>query len=316
MQKKHFYSIVDQFTSEMLHVRGLSPVTIRGYKEDLKTLFLFFGIESMADFSYFNRMSVRKYLSWLDRTGYSRSSIVRKLSVLRNFFRWLHAKEYIDNDPVPLRVPMKKPKLLPKVLSENEVERLISAVISYNSDLKNKNTLSLRDIAILELIYGAGLRVSELVLLNINDVDVNELKAKVIGKGNKERIVLFGEIAKKALLDYLTKSRPVMSSKINSEESAFFLSNRGIRLSVRSVQNRIRNYAKYAGLSTWVHPHTLRHSFATHMMDGGADIRVVQELLGHSSPATTQIYTHVTGTQALESYMAAHPAAGIDEEEK
>ena len=132
----------------------------------------------------------------------------------------------------------------------------------------------------------------------------------------KERIVLFGEIAKNCLLDYMSIYRPKILKDFDSSQNALFLSTRGTRLSVRSIQHRIKNYAKYAGLSSWVHPHTLRHSFATHMMDGGADIRVVQELLGHSSPATTQIYTHVTGAQAVKTYMAAHPAAGIDEEEK
>ena len=314
MKKDYFHSIAEEFSNEMINIRGLSLVTIRGYNDDLKTLFVFLENESMSEFSEFNRMSVRKYLSWVDRSGYSRSSIVRKLSVLRNFFRWLHFKKYIETDPVPLRVPMKKPKLLPKVLSENEVVRLIAAVNSYNADLNNNNTLMLRDVAILELLYGAGLRVSELVSLNLEDIDCNELKTKVNGKGNKERIVLFGEVAGKALADYLYKARPDMLKGASQMEHAFFISVRGTRLSVRSVQNRIKNYAKYAGLNSWVHPHTLRHSFATHMMDGGADIRVVQELLGHSSPATTQIYTHVTGTQALESYMLAHPSVGIDEE--
>ena len=316
MDKDYFDSVVAEYLNEMTHVRGLSDVTVRGYRYDLKSLLIFLIGESMYKFSDFNRMSVRRYLSWLDSSQYSRSSIVRKLSVLRNFFRWLHLKDYIKNDPVPLRVPMKKPKLLPKVLSENEIDRLVSAVISYNIDLKNKDMFTARDLAILELIYGSGLRVSELAALNLGDMDFEDLKAKVTGKGNKERIVLFGEIAKKYILDYVSRYRPKVNNGRDSTQKALFLSERGTRLSVRSIQYRIKNYAKYAGLSSWVHPHTLRHSFATHMMDGGADIRVVQELLGHSSPATTQIYTHVTGTQAIKTYMAAHPAAGIDEEEK
>ncbi|MBI15589.1 MAG: tyrosine recombinase [Chloroflexi bacterium] len=316
MDKYYFTSISSEYLNEMTHVRGLSEVTIRGYSQDLNTLFKFLIQDSIDEFSDFNRMSVRRYLSWLDNSDYSRSSIVRKLSVLRNFFRWLHSKDYIKIDPVPLRVPMKKPKLLPKVLSENEIDRLVSAVISYNTDLKNNNIFTARDIAILELIYGSGLRVSELAALNVDDIDFEDLKTRVIGKGNKERIVLFGEIAKNCLLDYMSIYRPKMLKDFDSSQNALFLSTRGTRLSVRSIQHRIKNYAKYAGLSSWVHPHTLRHSFATHMMDGGADIRVVQELLGHSSPATTQIYTHVTGAQAVKTYMAAHPAAGIDEEEK
>ena len=241
MDKEYFESVIAKYLNEMTYVRGLSLVTIQGYKNDLSTLFLFLTRENLGDFSYFDRMSVRRYLSWLDRSGYSRSSIVRKLSVLRNFFRWLNKKDYIHSDPVPLRVPMKKPKLLPKVLSEDEVNRLSDAIISYNKNLKNKDILMIRDLAILELIYGSGLRVSELVALDMEDVDLDELKATVVGKGRKERIVLFGEITKKFLSDYVLQSRRNILKDLRSTEEAFFISNRGTRLSVRSVQHRLKN---------------------------------------------------------------------------
>jgi len=193
---------------------------------------------------------------------------------------------------------------------EDEVSRLISAA----SETKKNSDISLRDVAMLELIYGSGLRVSEVASLKKDSVDLASMQIRVVGKGSKERIVLFGDLAADALKVYLENARPRLFVK--KENHSLFLSMRGDGLSVRSVQDRVSRYARIAGLNSNVHVHTLRHSFATHMVDHGADIRVVQELLGHSTPTTTQIYTHVTGREASRTYLSSHPMADIEESEE
>ena len=307
MAAKLFEHLTCQYSDFLTHTRGLSPFTVRTYLSDLRSLgdFLdFSGIDSANEFA---REDLSSYLSWLIDIGYSRSSVVRKLSVLRSFFRWMLDEGFVQKDPVPRMSSMKKGFRLPNFLTVEEVNTLISAA----SDTENHAGIPVRDTAIMELIYAAGLRVGEIFGLNVYDVDMKQMQVKVLGKGSRERIALFGGPAKSALNSYLSLARPDLCK--NRDTKALFLSRNGVRLSIRSIQDRIRKYARLSGLGSRVHTHTLRHSFATHMIDRGADLRVVQDLLGHSSPTTTQIYTHVTLREASKSYVQSHPLSSSED---
>ncbi|SVA90993.1 uncharacterized protein METZ01_LOCUS143847 [marine metagenome] len=307
MAAKLFEHLTCQYSDFLSHTRGLSLFTVRTYMSDLRSLgdFLdFSGIDSVNEFA---REDLSSYLSWLIDIGYSRSSVVRKLSVLRSFFRWMLDEGFVQQDPVPRMSSMKKDFRLPNFLTVEEVNTLISAA----SDTENYAGIAVRDTAIIELIYAAGLRVGEIFGLNVYDVDMKQMQVKVLGKGSRERIALFGGPAKSALNSYLSLARPDLCK--NRDTKALFLSRNGVRLSIRSIQDRIRKYARLSGLGSRVHTHTLRHSFATHMIDRGADLRVVQDLLGHSSPTTTQIYTHVTLREASKSYVQSHPLSSSED---
>tara|TARA_A100001037_G_scaffold98096_1_gene89558 strand:+ start:2540 stop:3334 length:795 start_codon:yes stop_codon:yes gene_type:complete len=257
----------------------------------------------ISKFDVVDRKIVRSFLAFLVDRDYKRSSISRKLSVLRGFYRWLVSEQFSLTDPVPRRSVMKKENKLPRFLSNEEVSRLIASPKLGGSD----ELLVNRDVALLELIYAAGLRVSEVNSINIGDIDLERKTLRIIGKGDKERISLIGKSAAMALGNYINNDRTKVKNV--NQINATFLSIRGTRLSVRSIQAVVKKHSRLAGLGNEVHPHTLRHSFATHLINGGADLRVVQDLLGHSSPATTQIYTHVTGVESRKSYMESHPLA-------
>ncbi|CAI7998947.1 Tyrosine recombinase XerC [Geodia barretti] len=247
-----------------------------------------------------DRKTLRGYLAWLTELGYVRHSVSRKLSTLRSFLKWMSSKGIIEGDPLPKRGVMRVPKKLPRFLSQEQAGRLMDAP-------DTTKPTGLRDHALLEVIYGAGLRVSEASNLRVTDLNLSTREVRVRGKGSKERVVLVGQVAKSALSLYLRDARPKLAGK--SSGMTLFLNRFGGRLSQRSIQEKVRRYSVKAALPSGVHTHTLRHSYATHLLEGGADLRVVQELLGHASPATTQIYTHVTNSQARQVYMAAHPRA-------
>ena len=310
MAAKLFEQLTRQYAESLLHTRGLSPFTIRTYISDLRSLGEYLDFSGIDPTHEFAREDLSSYLSWLIDIGYSRSSVVRKLSVLRSFFGWMLDEGLVQQDPIPRMSAMRKDFILPKFLSVEEVNSLISAA----SDTEKNTGISVRDTAILELIYGAGLRVGETFGLDVDDIDMKQMQVKVLGKGSRERIALFGKSAKTALHSYTNNVRHEFCRY--EDTKALFLSRNGVRLSIRSIQDRIRKYARLSGLGSRVHTHTLRHSFATHMIDGGADLRVVQDLLGHSSPTTTQIYTHVTLREARKSYVQAHPLSSIDDRTK
>ena len=219
----------------------------------------------------------------------------------------MSSKGIIEGDPLPKRGIMRVPKKLPRFLSQEQAERLMDA-----PDVTKPT--GLRDQALLEVIYGAGLRVSEASNLRVTDLNLSTREIRVRGKGSKERVVLVGETAKNALSLYLRDGRPRLAGK--GSRMTLFLNRFGGRLSQRSIQEKVRKYSVKAALPSGVHTHTLRHSYATHLLEGGADLRVVQELMGHASPATTQIYTHVTNAQAKQVYMAAHPRARLNEDQQ
>jgi integrase/recombinase XerC len=280
--------------------RGLAPLTVRNYRTDMEPLRDFMHKREIADFQSLDRQTLRAYLAWLHELGYVRPSIARKLSVLRSFLHWLRRKGVIDHDPIPKRGVMKLESRLPRFLSQEDASKLVQA-----PDTSKK--VGARDRALLELVYAGGLRVSEASGLNLSDINLDTREARVRGKGSKERIVLMGESARNAISSYLRDIRGKEGSL--DDDGALFVNRYGDRLSDRSIQKTVKRYAIETGLDPKVHTHTLRHSFATHMLEGGADLRVVQELLGHSTPATTQIYTHVTGAEARKAYMSAHPRA-------
>ena len=283
--------------------RQLAQPSVRNYLNDLAS-FMEFQAEcgTIDRVQSPNRFVLRQYLAWLAAAGYVRSSISRKLTALRIFSRWLLDNNAVSRDETDSVQPPKLPKRLPAVASEQEVERLLMS--------PDTNTpLGARDLTLLELIYGTGVRVSEVAAMDVESVDFPKREIRVMGKGSKPRIVMFGGRAAGLLKTYLERVRGTLSTR--QSEPALFLNRFGTRLSARGIQDIVKKHAKRAGLDAGFHTHTLRHSFATHMLDGGADLRVVQDLLGHESPSTTQIYTHVTTEQARKVYLNAHPGGGM-----
>jgi len=286
--------------------RNASPYTVRNYTTDLLGFFQFLkerGIESLREV---DKHVLRDYLSHLIEQGFVKASIARKLSAIRSFYRYLLREEIISTSPVATTSSPKLDRRLPSFLTTDEVTRLLEA-----PDLSTPQ--GQRDRALMELLYASGLRVSELANLKLEQVNLNSREIRVWGKGAKERMVLMGEPAAKALTAYLNQGRLELLG--NKRSSALFLSRYGERLTERSVQSTLEKCADMAGIGKRIHPHMLRHTFATHLLDGGADLRVVQELLGHASLSSTQIYTHVSKSQAKKVYLSAHPMAKEGEDE-
>lgn len=264
--------------------KNLSPYTLRNYRSDLEGFFAFVARAERADPLSLDRHALRRYLASLLGAGVAAGSITRKVSTIRSFYKYLAQEGHIEYSPFQSVKGHRRPRRLPTFLDGEEVAALVTAPDSSKPP-------GLRDRAILELLYAAGVRVSEIAGLDAVDVDLRARVLRVRGKGSKERLVLMGEPAALALRRYLRQGRPRLA---RGAQAALFLNRDGERLSQRSVQLLVHKYARAAGLDKDVFPHLLRHTFATHMLEGGADLRVVQELLGHASVASTQIYTHVT----------------------
>ncbi|MDP2919609.1 MAG: tyrosine recombinase XerC [Dehalococcoidia bacterium] len=302
-------TIIDRYVNYLRAGRNASPHTVSTYINALvgnkirgkeKGFFQFLFARKINSFEAVNRQTLRDYMYYLMQTGAAKSSIANKLSAIRSFFRYLHNEDIIKENPL---VQVSSPKLdrrLPIILTADEIKRLLEAPDA-------TTPAGQRDRAILELLYASGLRVSEIVQLDLWQVNIETRELRVVGKGNKERIVLMGDPAADALTVYLAEGRQKLLSDEKTE--AVFINRFGKRLIPRRVQKIIDEQAVAAGITRKVHPHVLRHTFATHMLDGGADLRVVQELLGHASLSTTQIYTHVSKSQAKKVYLAAHPFA-------
>ena len=286
--------------------KNLSDYTLRNYANDLRQFFDYLD-EGSRGLRTVDRLLVREYLSSLVGSGLANASVSRKVSTLRVFYRYLRNEDVLDVDPMlGVRGP-KKEQRLPRFLTQGEVETLISAA--------DKDTpQGLRDRAILELLYAAGLRVSEVVGVEVANVDLDDQTARVLGKGARERLVMMGRPAVRAVERYLEEGRPKLAK---GPATALFLNRDGERLSQRAVQIMVRRCALAAGLDRSVHPHLLRHTFATHLLEGGAELRVVQTLLGHANVNTTQIYTHVTDSakrKAIEESLDG--IARIEEERR
>ncbi len=291
--------VFNKYINYLVAERNVSPYTVRNYTTDLLDFFSFLRAKRVYSLEEVDRHVLRNYLSHLLKQGFVKASIARKLSAIRSFYRYLMREKMVSANPVADTSP-KLDKRLPSFLTLEEVEKLL------NTPDPSKPQ-GQRDRALLELLYASGLRVSELVSLNLGQIDLDTGEIRVWGKGSKERITLMGKPAINALNTYLNQGRPQLLSKKGSP--ALFLNRYGGKLTERSAQKMLEKYAKISGIGKRIHPHILRHTFATHMLDGGADLRVVQELLGHASLSSTQIYTHVTKSQARKVYLSAHPMA-------
>lgn len=288
---------IEQFLKVLAEERAGSPHTIRAYKRDLNEFIGFVG--ESADIRSIDHLTVRGFLGKLRDSNLGRAAIARKLSAVRSFLKFLLKRGLIEKNPAAAVRTPKREKRLPHFLNREEVARLLDSP-------KGAGILPSRDRAILEVFYSTGLRISELAALRLADVDIHEGSIIARGKGKKERLVPLGSFAVKALNEYLGLRR---QNKL-APQSPLFANRFGRSIDPRSVRRMFEKYVKITGLSLQTTPHTLRHSFATHLLDAGADLRSVQELLGHSSLSTTQIYTHLTTSRLREVYDKAHPKAG------
>jgi integrase/recombinase XerC len=299
---------MEEALAEFLRYLGLeknaSAHTVKSYREDLVQALGFFRDHlqgRVAEPAQLTTRHLRAYLAWLSTQGYSRATIARRMAAVRSWFRFLCRRGVLTANPADgLRGPRQERKL-PHFLAESDLTRLLEAPPA-------GDPLGLRDRAVLEVLYSAGLRVSELTGLDLGDLDLEAGLATVRGKGKRERLALLGPPACKALNRWLACRSQALGDRAR-RPAAVFLSRRGTRLTSRSVGRLLEKYLKQAGLDPRTSPHTLRHSFATHLLDRGADIRSVQELLGHRSLATTQVYTHVTTHRLRDTYHKAHPRA-------
>ena len=298
-------SDADRFLDHLAVERGLSGNTLEAYRRDLRRYVSFLSSWGIQDVPGVTDEAVGAYVVQLtssthdDGLLYRPASIARMLSAVRSFHRFELREGVTDHDPTVGIVTPKLPRSLPRPLSVDEVTRLLEA--------PDARPVGLRDRAILELLYGAGLRISELTGLDVDDVELEEGSVRVLGKGGKERDVPVGRYAREAVSAYLARGRPGFAT--TRSRAALLLNQRGGRLTRQGVSDLVARHVHAAGIRRRVTPHTLRHSFATHLLEGGADVRVVQELLGHASVATTQIYTLVTKEHLREVYFTAHPRA-------
>ncbi len=287
--------LLEAYVRYLTAERNLSSYTLRNYRSDLCDFGRYLDAEEGLGPLEVDRQSFRRYLARLHEAGIASASVGRKVSTVHAFYRFLVREGTLERDPLMGVSSPRRERRLPLILDRNQLTAIIEAA---DSDTPQ----GLRDRAILELMYAAGLRLAEAVGLDVGGVDLREQLARVRGKGNRERIVVIGRPAVQALQRYLREGRPKLARE---GEAALFVNRDGGRLSGRSVQKIVRKFALLAGLDQRVFPHLFRHSFATHMLDGGAELRVVQELLGHASASTTQIYTHVTEEQQRRVYTQA-----------
>ncbi len=300
--------LIDTFIRYLEGQKGYSRNTIRNYEIDLKQFLRFWTSKTASPDHRGSQLCrkepdplvIREYLGSLFGR-YRRSTIARKLSAVRSFFLFLEKKGLINKNPAADISTPKREKYIPTYLPVDDVFRLLERP-------ERERPLGLRDLAILEVLYSCGLRVSELEALNVSSIDFDERLVRVIGKGDKERIVPIGVIALRAVKEYLEATRQLRKKAgVDLSKGPLFINFKGGRLTVRSIARIVKRYARECGLSSEISPHSLRHTFATHLLDGGADLRSVQELLGHASLSTTQKYTHVSLDRLMEVYDKAHP---------
>ncbi len=299
-------SSIQEFLEHLKYEKNSSPNTLDSYARDLDEFLRYLaGGQDHVEIrlEQIDHITIRDFLATLHVRGNEKTTVARKLAAIRSFFRFLHREGRIARNPARLVRTPRTLKRNPKVLSLREVE----VILQLPDPATDRGA---RDAGMLELLYATGVRVSELVGLNLEDFSLTERLVKVKGKGRKERLVPFGEKAHLALRNYLqARSRLLVRQKSCREPNALFLNLRGRRISVRSVQRILNQYMEKSALMLEVHPHLFRHSFATHLLNSGADLRSIQEMLGHESLATTQKYTHLAVDQLLKTYRSAHPRA-------
>jgi len=287
----------ERFLQHLQHERRLSPLTVKNYQRDLTRVQAYCADRKITDWAQLDVHLVRALVAYLHRQGLHGRSIARLLSAVRSLFGFLLREGQVTHNPAE-GVSSPKTKLpLPKVLDVDQISRLL--------DIQGKEPLMLRDRALMELMYSSGLRLAELVNLNINDLDRRDALVTVTGKGNKTRVLPVGRLALQAIDAWLA----ARTSIARIDETALFTNRNGCRLSARAIQARLRQWGLKQGLDAKVHPHRLRHSFASHMLESSQDLRAVQELLGHADIGTTQIYTHLDFQHLAQVYDTAHPRA-------
>jgi integrase/recombinase XerC len=312
--KKMIENFVDEFLTNLKAGRNASIHTLESYALDLRQFLEFLVQEKIDELGLINHLVIRKYLARMKAASLARTSIARKMACIRSFFKFLCKQNYLkDNPALGVSIP-KREKRLPEFLYTGEMAELLELPDSSTS-------LGIRNQAILEVLYSSGLRLQEIVRLKLSDIDLSNEYVRVFGKGAKERLVPLGAIAKQRLELYLNQVRPVLIMKRNRPTldpvkerkekpvENVFLNYRGTRLSGRSIQRMLAKYINQLALARKISPHTIRHSFATHLLENGADLRVVQELLGHVNISTTQIYTHLSKERIRTVYLKSHPRA-------
>lgn len=299
-------SYIQAFLDYLSHQKHYSSLTIRAYQRDLTSFKEFLDGSGGAQLTDITHQDIRLYLSHLSQKGLKRSSISRHLSTIRSFFHFAVKQEFVTDNPSELVEYQSKKHRLPDFFYPEEIHAIIQAAQASNNPLK------LRNLAIIELLYATGMRVAELCQLSLSQIDFQVQMIRVIGKGNKERIIPVGDQAIEALTTYLDTLRPQLimnRSDLSQETSKVFLSDKGRDLTGDHVRKILQDIVNEGALHLDIHPHKLRHTFATHLLNNGADIRSVQELLGHSDLSSTQIYTHVTKDKLRQTYLSIHPRA-------
>ena len=303
-----FGTLREQFLVHIGIERGLAKATVSAYESDLNKYVAWLQTHGITKPDDIAKQDVEDYIAALDADGESARSKARRLASIHEFHRFALAQHAVSADVAASVKAPKGASVLPDVLSVDEVSRLLDAAAVGGST----DPVALRDKALLEFMYATGCRVSEAVGTNLDDIDLEEKVVRLMGKGSKQRLVPLGSYARNSVVAYLNAGRGELERRSTAkvpERRALFLNKRGKRISRQSVWEIVKTAGERAGITKPLHPHTLRHSFATHLIQGGADVRTVQELLGHASVTTTQIYTHVSPEALIETYLTAHPRA-------
>ena len=292
--------LINQFIEYLEYEKGYSKKTIINYEKDLELFNTYLKENKITDIKNIDYNTIRKYLSHLHEKKYLSSSISRKISTLRSFFKYNLKEKNIKNNPMTLISNPKREKKLPKYLNYEEMEKLLNSIDT--SELEG-----IRDKLIIELLYSTGIRVSELVNIKIKDIKIKENQINILGKGNKERIVLFGEKAKEEIKTYLNAYKEYFQGNILN--NYLLINKKGKQITTNKIELIVKDVLKKSSLKLNISPHTLRHTFATHMLDSGADLKSVQELLGHENLKTTAIYTHISNERLKHVFVNSHPRA-------
>lgn len=303
-----FDTLLEQFLVHIGVERGLAKATVTAYESDITKYIVWLKARDITEPNAIAKQDVEDYVAFLDAQGESARSKARRLASIHEFHRFALAQHAVSADVAASVKAPKGASVLPDVLSVDEVSRLLDAAAVGGST----DPVVLRDKALLEFMYATGCRVSEAVGTNLDDIDLEEKVVRLMGKGSKQRLVPLGSYARNSVVAYLNAGRGELERRSTAkvpERRALFLNKRGKRISRQSVWEIVKTAGERAGITKPLHPHTLRHSFATHLIQGGADVRTVQELLGHASVTTTQIYTHVSPEALIETYLTAHPRA-------
>ncbi len=294
---------LEDFKSYIIAEKNFSKHTAKAYCSDILSFLVWMDEQSCEEVNF---EKVREYLHFIQRFNYKKTTIARKIASLRTFYKYLYRERKVDSNPAMNLTTPKRPKSLPKFLTPDEVEQILN-------NIKIETPSGYRNRAILELLWATGMRISELAGLNFGDLNLEHNEIRVLGKGSKERIILVTDRAKNYLERYIESARALIPKGFpvpeQDENSPVFINNTGYRLQTRTVRNVINDVVEKINLPKHVTPHVFRHSFATHLIENGADLRVVQELLGHASISNTQIYTHVSTAHLKEVYNEAHPRA-------